>query len=599
MDQLIVAGDMLQNWYASKFDVLALTRQARWNRIQSAAEAAEYADEVRALVRSKFHFPERTALNTRIVGQERVAGVRVEKLLFESRPGYPVSALLYLPEHASAEHRVPGVVGLCGHSETGKLSDTYRTFCLNLARYGLMVLMPDPVGQGERKQFADTVGAEQFNGNCCSEHNQLDKLLTLLGDNLGNWRAWDAVRALDCLCERPECDTTRLGVTGNSGGGTLSSYLWALDDRLTMAAPACYITSFRRNFDNELPVDGEQAIPGLVGAGFEMADFLIARAPRPVLILAKSNDFFDPRGTNESFSEVSRIFQLLGAGESAELHFEPGDHGFTPGNRQAMYRFFCRHAGLPEPESEEVLLPTGGVADGCTPDGVVARLPGAKTLPQLLADRAGECASRPFVADFDGAPPPEAPDFKVMRNGWQCDGSAARSFAVNVYGVRTEPGILGFLHVRSLAPVNLPTPGDRAVLVVADRNAESELERYPLGTFVLDVRGVGKSFPQTSDRNGTVFAPYGGEFFYYATGRMLGVSLFAGRVHDVLAALKLLRERGARHLTLIGAGLGVTLAAAAAQAAPELCDELKLDEYTLPADLLRSGVTRLPASYFG
>lgn len=125
-------------------------------------------------------------------------------------------------------------------------------------------------------------------------------MLGLFGDNFAFWRVWDAMRGLDYLLSRPEADSSRVGVTGNSGGGTLSTYLWALDDRLTMAAPGCYITSFHRNFDNELPVDAEQAVPGIAAAGIEMADFLIARRRRPAWSSGRGNDFFDPRGTKEA-----------------------------------------------------------------------------------------------------------------------------------------------------------------------------------------------------------------------------------------------------------------------------------------------------------
>ena len=94
-------------------------------------------------------------------------------------------------------------------------------------------------------------------------------------------------------------------------GRTLGISIYQM--RFTMGAPSCYLTSFERNYDNELPVDAEQVIPGLAAKGFEMADFLIGRAPNPAIILAKSNDFFDVRGAAANYEEVKRIYRLLGA----------------------------------------------------------------------------------------------------------------------------------------------------------------------------------------------------------------------------------------------------------------------------------------------
>lgn len=106
-----------------------------------------------------------------------------------------------------------------------------------------------------------------------------------------------------------------------------------------MAAPGCYITSFHRNFDNELPVDAEQALPGIAAAGIEMADFLIARAPSPCLVLGRGNDFFDPRGTKEAVAETGSIYELLGGRDHLAFHVEPGDHGYGPGNRRRCTGF--------------------------------------------------------------------------------------------------------------------------------------------------------------------------------------------------------------------------------------------------------------------
>lgn len=582
-------SDMLQNYYASKFETLRSERAGKLAQLNTAEDAQNYVQWARRTLREAFGpFPERTPLNARVVSSTVKDGVVTEAVLFESRPGYLVSGMLCRPETATAEvAKYPGVVGLCGHSENGKNYIGYRSFCYNLARCNFVSFLIDPAGQGERDQFTKVPGAERFRDNCCSEHNQSGKMLGLFDDHFGKWRVWDAIRALDYLTGRPEVDTSVLGVTGCSGGGTLSSYLWALDDRLTMAAPCCYLTSFFRNYDNELPVDAEQIIPRLAAAGFEMADFLICRAPLPAMILAKEEDFFDPRGTRECFAEAEKIYTLLGQPDALKLHFAPGGHGYDEKSRMAMYRFFAAQTKANSvPENE--LHPGDEVY--ATKSGNVNDLPGARPLPRFLAEMAdavptgsGQEAWRNFLGRVHHVTSPETtPDYKLIRPGYHSDGGGAAQRAISVIGVKTEPGILGFLHTIVPEPYAYRLQSKaKCLLHVADFDAESELFSRWTGhetesVFVLDVRGSGKSMSQTSDRNNNRYAPYATEYFYDATGITLDDSLWGGRCRDVLAALRLLRANGAEKLRLSGSGQGAMLALGAALAAPELIDALEL-----------------------
>ena len=156
------------------------------------------------------------------------------------------------------------------------------------------------------------------------------------------YRIWDGIRSLDYLAGRPEIDPKRLGCTGNSGGGTLTSYLMALDDRIAAAAPSCYITSLERLFATIGPQDAEQNITGQVAFGMEHADYLTLRAPRPTLILAATRDFFDIQGTWTTFREAKRVYGLLGHGERVDLFESDTTHGFPKGQREAMLRWMRR-----------------------------------------------------------------------------------------------------------------------------------------------------------------------------------------------------------------------------------------------------------------
>lgn len=591
-------SDMLQNYYEAKFLRLRTERRARLAAVATPEEACNYAAWARRTLREAFLLPEeRTPLQARVTADMEEDGVLAEAVLFEPRPCYLASALLYRPAGEVANGSLPVVLGLCGHSQNGKSSETYRTFARTLAKIGFLVLLVDPAGQGERLQFVRTAG-DRFSDCSTHEHNQLGKMLGLFGDNFAYWRAWDAMRALDYLLSRPEADASRVGVTGTSGGGTMSTYLWALDDRITMAAPGCYITSFFHNYDNELPVDAEQAVPGLAAAGIEMADFLIARATEPCLILGRGNDFFDPRGTREAFEEVRNIYELLGAPDRIQLSFEAGEHGYGPGNRRAMYRFFAAEAGLCG-EVEEL---SPGTDLQVSPDGQVNWIPGSRTLPEFLASWCDEPFPEPMgVRDFlarAGVKAPESvPDYKLLRNG------RADSKVVSIFGLRSEPGILTFLHLCDQREWNCLPAEEAATLIVAARDGEEELLAAPRPEdgsrlFTLDVRGFGKSFPLTSDRDSDFFSPYGTEYFYDAAGLMVDSPLFFGRVRDVLAALTFLRAGNFRRIRVVGRGVSLPATAFACCAAPELWDSLTLEGApSSMRDLVRKAVYPEPQSY--
>ena len=280
--------------------------------------------------------------------------------------------------------RPPCVLGACGHSADGKAAPVYQAFCQRLALTGFVVLIYDPANQGERDQYA-LLTDRAATASCTSAHNMMGKQLELFGDSFGSWRVWDGIRALDYMLSRPEVDSSRVGLTGNSGGGTMTTWLWPLDDRLTMAAPSCFVTTFLHNLENELPADSEQYPVGALAAGLDMADFMIARAPEPALVLGQRYCFFDRRGHQEACDDLQRFYSLVGAPDG-NLGCFRGDypHGFFPDNQEAMVRFFARHAGLalrqpdlPPAEAEIALFATAPDLGNVVRDGEQADLPAA------------------------------------------------------------------------------------------------------------------------------------------------------------------------------------------------------------------------------
>ena len=122
----------------------------------------------------------------------------------------------------------------------------------------------------------------------------------------------------------------------------MTAYLMALDDRIRVAVPSCYITSLERLFETIGPQDAEQNITGQVAAGMEHADFVTMRAPEPTLLSVGTRDFFDIRGSWDTYREVKLIFGRMGYGEHVDLFESDEEHGFTKPRRVATARWMSR-----------------------------------------------------------------------------------------------------------------------------------------------------------------------------------------------------------------------------------------------------------------
>ncbi len=313
-------------------------RRAAIAAINTPADVERRQKELRAFFfKSLGDLPERTPLNPQLVGTLQRDGYRVEKVIFESRPRHHVTGNLYIPQ---GQGPFPGVLVPCGHSDNGKAGATYQQICILLAKNGMVVLCFDPIGQGERFQMLDSSGKPVIRNT--TEHTMAGIGALLVGRQLASYRIWDGFRALDYLASRPEVDPKRLGCTGNSGGGTLTAYLMALDDRISVAAPSCFITSLERLFATIGPQDAEQNINGQVAAGMEHADYVTMRAPKPTLLTVGTRDFFDIRGSWDTYREVKLIFGRMGFGERVDLFESDEEHGFTKPRRVATARWMSR-----------------------------------------------------------------------------------------------------------------------------------------------------------------------------------------------------------------------------------------------------------------
>ncbi len=550
-------GDMLRLSLLDEAHAAFDQRRNAIAGIKTPEDIARRQKDLRAFfVRQLGDLPERTPLNARVAGMLKREGYRVEKLIFESRPNHHVTANFYVPD---GQPPFPGVLMPCGHSDNGKAAEAYQRACILLARNGMAVFCYDPIGQGERFQLLDSTGKPVIRGT--TEHTMAGIGALLVGRQEASYRIWDGMRALDYLASRPEVDPGRLGCTGNSGGGTLTAYLMALDDRVAVAAPSCYITSLERLFATIGPQDAEQNITGQVAAGMEHADYVTLRAPKPTLLTVGTRDFFDIKGSWDTFREVKLIFGRLGYGERVELFESDEEHGFTRPRRVATARWMRRWLLKADDAIDEPDFPIATDAElQCTGSGqVLTDFPHEVTVFDLNAAQERLLRSiRPFAtaqlskAEFRG---------NVVRrlslNGWRAKAVLPREVERRDNGATTVRKLVFEVAPHLTIPaIEITGVGHNSALptlvkIGADWQKELSQTAKLVGpaaahgrAILVDPRGMGETTPGAG-RDG-IASPFGADWREAFLALHLDRPLLARRVADVLTVLEsLAAEPGA------------------------------------------------------
>ena len=357
-------------------------------------------------------FPGRCDLDVKVTGVVARDGYRIEKTLFQSRPGHHVTADVFVPTDPRFKPPYPAVTVPCGHSQNGKMSPDYQRPGVIGAKSGFVVMVYDPIDQGERAQNRRT-GRVMI----CDGHNRTGHRAALVGWNTAQFRIWDGIRALDALCARADVDPKRLAVTGHSGGGTESSYVMAMDGRIVAAAPSGFIASVRNTNWDVGASDAEQQFYGQLKFGMNhLALFMLAADRCAALHLATHADFFPFIGAYETAQNAAQAFKSLGRGDRFQLIDASGPHLWAESSKQAEFLWFRRHM-----KGEDVWKGYDRVAfhkynlgfsyddpkvdvglardqrNLVTPTGRVLDLPGERTVYDLIREEARklESARRP------------------------------------------------------------------------------------------------------------------------------------------------------------------------------------------------------------
>ncbi len=541
-----------------------------WRALKSRAEYDEY----RAGMHGKYvnaigglDIP-RTPLNAKVTERLARDGYRIEKVLFESRPGVYVTGLLFLPDGAKFKPPYHGVILTCGHSGDGKGAATYQRGAVQGALAGFAVLIYDPISQGERQQVPG--------GLCCGPHNRYGALAALLGQSTARQRIWDGMRAIDYLYSRNDVRKDGVGCMGNSGGGTMTSLLEAIDPRIVSACPSCYISSLREVCLHCGPQDAEQNIFGQLAFGLNHAGYVLLGG-NAVRMHCCFKDFFPIAGSHETYSVVRDTARNCALDPARYgMTDVPGPHGWKESTRtssiQWMRRWLALDASTPEidveacrrldPSFDDKKAEHGldGAARNVTPNGKVSALPGFRSIYEYLKDD---------LLEAEGRRRPMTAAAKAARAAERAGIRPLDKIGVTVRETKSPQRLAdGTTIVREVfsfgdgqmvpALTFLPAGETKGAIIVVDDRPDRAIHRIRVpqalakgcAIMVADLACVGETGGRRHSFYGMKNADEGPAVMLYLLGRsMVGV-----RAEEIIALADALKRRTGKSVALVPHG---------------------------------------------
>ena len=384
-------GPMLYDYFMGALGAADERRRMELASLRDKTQLSALQDKVRRVMHAGIGvFPDRTPLNARQVGEIRKSDYTIEKIVFESRPEYYVTANVYRPN--STATRRAAVVESCGHYESGKAAPDYQRACIGLAKKGFVVLIFDPMGQGERVMFSER-GAKR--PGATTEHSLAGAPAILLGRTLANYRMWDAMRAYDYLETRSDVEPTRMGMLGHSGGGMMTILTTPLEPRIRAAMSCCAVTSFYHKTKAMLMADPEQIVPAIYPNGVDHPEMIATVAPRAFLIGAVLRDFVPLDGTRRTYDETKHIYEMLGKPENFAKVESDNTHKLDKNLREACYGWMLQHLTGESGDAREPAMEVETEENlWCTKAGSILDLPNSRTVFDLGQSYSHELAAR-------------------------------------------------------------------------------------------------------------------------------------------------------------------------------------------------------------
>jgi hypothetical protein len=325
-------------------------------------------------------FP-KTSLHPKITGKLDRDDYTIEKVVLETFPGFTLSGNLYRPANQCG--RVPAVMCPHGHWEDGRMNPEIQARCIRWAKLGCVVFLYDMVGYNDSKPFT---------------HGFLNDRLRRWGMSLPTLQTWNSIRALDWLTSLPDVDPARIGCTGESGGGTQTFLLTALDKRIKVSAPVVMVSD---TFQGGCVCENAAGLRH----GTDNVEFAALCGPRPLIMVGASGDW-SAKTMSRAYPAIRGVYSLIGSPDRVTAQVFDFPHNYNKTTRNAVYAFMSRwllgiedskktQEGEQKPEKPEDLVTFDAAhpapSDRKTPEQLETYL--IATLGKLLEDLAPEANS--------------------------------------------------------------------------------------------------------------------------------------------------------------------------------------------------------------
>ncbi|MBI5757852.1 MAG: acetylxylan esterase [Planctomycetales bacterium] len=333
---------------------------------KSKAEWDQRADYVRRQIlvsQGLWPMPTKTPLNAVIHGKIDRPDYSVEKVYFESVPGFFVTGNLYRPKNVKG--KVPGVLFAHGHWQNARLSEEseanvlreiatgeerferggrsrFQSLCVQLARMGCVVWQWDMLSDSDSHQLSRTVvhsfAKQRPDMNTVENWGLYSPQAEAHLHSIMGLQTLNAVRSLDFVLSLPEVDPERTAITGASGGGTQTMLLAAIDPRVKLSFPVVMVSTAMQGgctCENS----------SLLRVNTGNVEFAALFAPKPQG-MTTANDWTKEMST-KGFPDLKQLYTTLGAPDNVILqrgeHFP---HNYNAVTRSAFYNLLNRHFKL-------------------------------------------------------------------------------------------------------------------------------------------------------------------------------------------------------------------------------------------------------------
>ena len=576
--------DMLWQHLLDRIRQLDERRERRLASTQSPAAIAQLQTEVRTnLAEMLGPLPEITALKPRHSGSLQREDYVVQRVVYESRPRFPVTANLYAPRHVDGP--LPAVILLPGRVREGKAHEPYQRFCILLARLGFVALTWDPIGAGERRgRSPDGAGSSQIPS--LGEREVLGRQCYLLGLNLLQYRLWDALRAIDYLDARPEVDRGRIAIAGHGGAAMEALLLACFDQRLRAVVSLSPGKGFRGRAESLADPDPEWILFRAFEHGIDYPEILAGIAPRPLLIGLEAEDPDAQAWSLADFQRITEIYESSDAAEKLGVASSAGQAGFTRRQRELAARWLVRWLA----ESDQTVAEKPAVTAVEQDLRCVTSVPSGSLIKAETVGRLNQAYAEKITPQRK--PPARQAEYEIYRSE-----ILHKIRLINRVGIpRREAGIVVPDRVfevgafaRGVAVVIAEAGKDHPAV---RRSVIDPLVASGYRVLALDLRGWGETAP---------LPPHPGigfswdDFLAYRSLE-IGRPLMGQRVKDLLAAAP--RRTNRREWLVAGVGAGALVAAQAAVLDPRINAVISIGGLLSFRSLLDDASPKQPLSSF-